>query len=218
MPNDLIILGIPTYAGRVPNKIVESIQKNIIGNQTPAIVLATYGNRSCGDTLKESVNILSQNNFYILAAASLCCEHAFSKFLASGRPNQKDYQDIICFARRIEEKLPDYTFISEHKEWEVGPYYVPLKLDGSPARFLKAFPQTNLDGCTDCKACARVCPMNSIDWNDVSKMVGICIKCQACVRVCKEHCKYFDDADFLSHVRMLEENYTEYKENQFWVR
>ena len=58
--------------------------------------------------------------------------------------------------------------------------------------------------------------MGSIDPQDVSNVPGICIKCQACVRGCPEHAKYFDDAAFLSHVAMLEQNFTAPKENAFF--
>ena len=50
----------------------------------------------------------------------------------------------------------------------------------------------------------------------VSGKTGVCIKCQACVRGCPEHAKYFDDAAFLSHVAMLEQNFTAPKENAFF--
>ena len=44
-----------------------------------------------------------------------------------------------------------------------------------------------------------------------------CIKCQRCVRKCTKHAKYFDDPAFLSHVAMLEQNFTEPKENEVYL-
>ena len=97
-----------------------------------------------------------------------------------------------------------------------APYYVPKGEDGSPAKFLKAKPLTDLSKCLHCGACAAHCPMGSIDSSDTSNVPGICIKCQACVRGCKQGAKYFEDAAFLSHVRMLEQNFaTPEKENLY---
>ena len=95
---------------------------------------------------------------------------------------------------------------------EIGPYYTPLKEDGAPAKFLKAKPLTDWSKCSRCGACARFCPMGSID-RETMEAVGVCIKCQACVRKCTRRAKYFDDPDFLSHVAMLEQNYTRRAEN-----
>ena len=40
---------------------------------------------------------------------------------------------------------------------------------------------------------------------------------QRCVRKCTKHAKYFDDPAFLSHVAMLEQNFTEPKENEVYL-
>ena len=87
------------------------------------------------------------------------------------------------------------------------PYYVPKGLDGQPAKFLKAVPKTHEDLCIRCGACARLCPMGSIDPEEPGNVTGICIKCQSCIRGCPQQAKYFDDPAFLSHVAMLEENF-----------
>ena len=98
-----------------------------------------------------------------------------------------------------------------------APYYTPKGTDGQPAKFLKAKPLTDLSRCTNCGACARVCPMGAIDPKDVCSVPGTCIKCQACVRKCTRHAKYFEDAAFLSHVAMLEQNFTEPKKNEAFL-
>ena len=79
-----------------------------------------------------------------------------------------------------------------------------MKEDGTPARFLKAKPVTDMETCDGCGRCTAVCPMGSIDRTDPGLVSGICIKCQACILHCPRHAKYFTDEDFLSHVRMLE--------------
>ena len=54
--------------------------------------------------------------------------------------------------------------------------------------------------------------MGSID-RETMEAIGLCVKCQACVRKCTRRAKFFEDADFLSHVAMLEQNYTRRAEN-----
>lgn len=216
--DDLIILGVPTYAGRIPNKIVQEIKTNFIGNQTPIVYVVTYGNRNYDSALNECVSIGLENSMYPIAACTLACEHAFTEKLASHRPDSEDIVQMQAFSNKLAQKLEAYTVEKEEINLVVNPYYIPLKQDGSPAKFLKAKPKTNMELCTNCKQCVSVCPMNSIDAEDVSQVNGICIKCQACVQVCKEHAKYFDDEEFLSHVAMLESTYSKRKENQFWMR
>ena len=104
------------------------------------------------------------------------------------------------------------SFQEDMDRGEIGPYYTPLKTDKTPAKFLKAKPLTDWSKCCQCGACARACPMGSIDPKTM-EAVGLCIKCQACVRKCTRHAKFFEDPDFLSHVAMLEENYTRRAEN-----
>ena len=57
--------------------------------------------------------------------------------------------------------------------------------------------------------------MGSIDRGDPFSVPGICIKCQACVRKCPVGARYFDDPQFLSHVRMLERDHRDRKENVY---
>ena len=100
----------------------------------------------------------------------------------------------------------------------MGPYYVPQGEDGQPAQFLKAKPVTDAGKCTKCGICAKVCPMGSVSAQDFSEVPGICIKCQACVVKCPEGAKYFDAPGFLSHVRMLEQNFTARKEPEWYFK
>ena len=43
--NDLLIVGVPVYAGRVPIQAANAL-KFFKGNNTPAIIICTYGNRA----------------------------------------------------------------------------------------------------------------------------------------------------------------------------
>lgn len=140
--------------------------------------------------------------------------------LADGRPDWDDKRQMGEFAARIADKVKDLTDIPAPVAVPgdaAAPYYVPKGTDGQPVKFLKAKPQTDLGKCTDCGACARLVSHGGHHPSNVAEVPGTCIKCQRCVRKCTKHAKYFDDPAFLSHVAMLEQNFTEPKENEVYL-
>lgn len=229
--DELVIFGTPTYAGRIPNKILPLVQECFMGNGALAVPVVSFGNRSCDNALLELRNELEKNGFHTVAGGAFVNQHAFTDKLAGGRPDADDMAFIENFAEKAAVKVRDMTVIPEPVaipaagqdsddfepypvEKPVGPYYRPLGMDGEPAVFLKASPVTDIKKCSRCGICARVCPMGSISSKDVTVMTGICIKCQACVKRCPDKAKYFDDPAFLSHVAMLEKNYTRRAESK----
>lgn len=225
---DLVVFGIPVYAGRIPNKILPAVQSIFVGNGALAVPVVTFGNRSFDNALIELRIELEQHGFHTIAGAAFVSEHVMSDKLAGGRPNESDFQEICQFALDVAGKA---AAIEEgpHDGMAQVPapvqvdgidpvpgYYRPLQADGSPANFLKARPKTT-EACTDCGICARACPMGSISFEDFRTVNGVCIKCQACVKLCPVHAKYFDDPVMLSHIRMLEENYARRTENRVFL-
>ena len=224
--DDLLIIGLPVYAGRLPNKILPFVQENLKGDGTPSLAFVCYGNRAFDDGLSELVYEQKNTGFRPAAAAAFATQHAFASALAAGRPNAADLEEAKAFSRDVWAKIArsgDDEGDGNHAELQVdgntppGPYYRPKRMDGEPAVFLKAKPLTDTDKCVSCGTCARVCSMGSIDPSDVINVPGICIKCQACVTHCPMGAKYFDDPDFLSHKEMLEANFREEKKNRFWI-
>ena len=211
--DDLLVMASPVYAGRLPNKLAPEYKAKIFGSGTPAVPICVFGNRSPDEALRELVLMLEENGFQIAAGAAFAGRHAFSDKVGSGRPDAEDLAQIAAFAAKAAERLSGNGLPPlELDRSEIGPYYTPLKEDGTPAKFLKARPLTRLEQCVRCGVCARSCPMESID-HETMEAAGLCIKCQACVRRCPTHAKYFEDPDFLSHVAMLEKNYTRRAEN-----
>lgn len=225
---ELVVFGIPVYAGRIPNKILPAVQTLFRGNGALAVPVVTFGNRSFDNALIEMRIELEKNGFHTIAGAAFVSEHVMSGKLAPGRPNEEDFQAISRFALAVADKtdliregscdgmaeIP--APIAVKGEDPVPGYYRPLQADGSPANFLKAKPKTS-EECTDCGRCAQVCPMGSISSEDFRTVTGVCIKCQACVKICPVHAKYFDDPVMLSHIRMLEEHYGRRAENEIFL-
>ena len=56
-PGDLVVIGSPTYAGRLPNKVMPDLRAHILGGtQDPGplcLPVVTFGNRSYDESLKE---------------------------------------------------------------------------------------------------------------------------------------------------------------------
>ena len=219
--DDLVLFATPVYAGRVPNKMLSFVETGFSGNGALALPVVTFGNRSFDQGLIELKAILEKNGFSPVAAAAVATSHVFSDSISPGRPDEADWEKLNRFICDTAEKVQALTtpvpVLSLPGEGEELIYYTPLGIDGKPTMFLKTKPQTHAQLCDGCGICVAACPMAAIDEEDPLLVPGTCIKCQACVRICPTKAKYFDDANFLSHVRMLEENYTERKEPQVFV-
>ncbi|MCR5784473.1 MAG: EFR1 family ferrodoxin [Eubacterium sp.] len=221
--DELAVFGLPTYAGRIPNKILPFVKEGFLAESTPAICIVTYGNRSFDSSLTELLSETGNNGFKALALSAWPCRHVFSDKIAIGRPSEEDLKKADYFAERARDLIKKYKSADDIKspsipgKEEVLPYYSPKKDDGEPAVFLKAKPKTDSGKCINCGVCASVCPMGSVSYKNFSEVNGICIKCQACIKNCPEQAKYFDDEAFLSHVRMLENNFTAKKEPEIYI-
>lgn len=224
--DDLVVFGTPTYAGRIPNKILPLVQTLFLGKKTPAVCVVTFGNRNFQNSLSELRNELLDHGFHPFAAAAVACRHSFTDLLAGDRPDERDMagiekmtDEVIAILKTDSDEHTDSfpPLVSVPEDEELEGYYIPLGLEGTPVQFLKAKPKTREDECDHCGICAAACPMEAIDFNDETKVPGTCIKCQACVRLCHTKAKYFDDESFLSHVKMLENNYQRRADSRFFI-
>ncbi len=216
---DLVIVGVPVYAGRVPNILLKYLN-SLKGNGAQAIAVVVYGNRNFDDALIELTDSLTDNRFKVLAAAAFIGEHSFSKILAKGRPDANDLKKVENFAGDIFDKMTGKTdfsnlLISGQKPYRS--YYQPKDRHGNRFDFRLITPLTNKDVCIDCKLCAEICPVGSVSYGDTSVLNGICIKCCACIKGCPVGAKYFDDENYLKHQHELEEIYTERREPEIFI-
>ena len=210
--DDIVVLGTPVYAGRVPNVLLKYL--NIVkGNGAIGIPVVLFGNRSYDDALMELRNIMTDNGFKTIAAGAFVGAHAFSYTLAKGRPNGDDMEKASLLAQKAAEKIKSGSlgdvpvFVKGNDP--IGPYYTPRGLDGNPVQILKVRPLTS-DKCDNCGLCAKLCPMGSIDPLNCKEYIGkgICIKCGACVKKCPKGAKYYTDEGYLSHKAALEKNFS----------
>ena len=215
---DLVVVGSPTYAGKLPNKILPDFQEKLRGNGALAVPIVLFGNRSYDNSLAELRSVLEADGFCPMAAGAFVGRHAFTDELAFDRPGWSDLSEAKDFAGRIAEKVRAGAAGPVRVPGDpTAPYYVPKGVDGEPVKFLRAKPKTDFARCSRCGACARACPMGAIDPQNVAEVPGTCIKCQSCVRRGTRGAKDFDDPAFLSHVAMLEREFREPKENRVFL-
>lgn len=102
--DDLCIIGVPSFGGRVPSIAIDHLKK-MNSNNTPTIIVVTYGNRAYDDTILELQDTASEYGFRIVAAISAVTEHSIIHKFTTDRPNNEDLDEIISFGEKIKEVL-----------------------------------------------------------------------------------------------------------------
>ena len=201
---DIVVLGTPVIAGRVPNLLLKYLD-TVVGNGAYGVPVVLFGNRNFDDALIELRNIMEKDGFHTIAGGAFVGEHSFSKTLGQGRPDAEDMK----LAAEFVEKSGNINEgpIQVKGEDPIRPYYTPRDRNGNGIDIRKVKPKTDLDKCVNCGFCAKNCPLGSINLENVAEVTGICMKCCKCVKLCPKGAKYFDDEGFLYHKTELEEMY-----------
>lgn len=184
-PEDLCVVSVPSYGGRVPAVALERLRA-LDGGGAKAILVCVYGNRDWDDTLTELQDTLEEQNFVCAAAVAAVAEHSLFRQYAHGRPDPQDARQLVSFAHAIAQKLEGGVFGdlglrgNHHRYKPFGG--VPFHPEGSSL-------------CDGCGLCARSCPAGAIDPADPRKTDTLrCISCMRCVMLCPRHARDLDPA------------------------
>lgn len=197
-PDDLLIVGTPSYGGRLP-QLDPPLFENFKGNNTPVIFAAVYGNIGYGDILLELKNMFDEKGFFCVAGGAFVAQHAASTKIGSGRPNEDDLKEMARFGALVVEKLNDPERMS-----------IPPSLPGNfPYKLLPPSPPLSPvanSNCIYCMLCYMWCPMDAIPYYSPNETdVNKCIRCQGCVRRCPVSGREIDNETYRQRVSGLEE-------------
>ena len=205
---EVLVVGIPVYAGRVPEMAVERIRR-FKGEGTPAIAVAVYGNRDYDDALLELSDLLSDNGFQVISAGAFIAQHSIFPKVGAHRPDAEDYHHINVFADESNKIL------NKHLE-KLLPIHIPgnrpYKIPGS----IPIFP-SGTKSCKECGKCVQLCPVGAISKEhpkDVDETK--CIKCGRCIVVCPTQSRKFQGMVYTMAVMKFNLAYKERREPEMF--
>ena len=163
-PEDVCLIAVPCFGGRVPEIALERLAQTQ-GGGARAILLSVYGNRSDEDTLFELKGAAMRADYVPMAAVRAVAQHSIVPAIAAGRPDEEDARRLAQFGRVIRDRL--------------------LRPFGG----LPVHPRAG-KACTGCGKCASLCPVGAIPSRDPSQTLEtLCITCMRCVAVCPVHAR-----------------------------
>ena len=203
--DELVIVGVPVYAGRVPAMAAVRLRR-FRGNNTPAVVVAVYGNRHYDDAVLELHDIMTEQGFRTVSAGAFIAQHSIFPKVGKARPDAEDMADIKFFAEKSAELLAkgfgEITLPGKR------PYKVPGGIPIWPTASRR---------CTACAACARLCPTSAID-PDSPKGVDKtrCIKCGRCIVVCPAKARRFYGIKYSLAAARFNSAFAARRANEMW--
>lgn len=206
--DDIAVVGMPVFAGRIPKAARLRLEK-IKGNDTPAIAIVNYGNAHVTDSLLELVDLLKENNFNVVAAASTVSHHSIFDGVAVGRPDESDLEKIKEFSEKCIEKIESGESLTSQIPGN-KPY-----VDYKQLPFLIECDETL---CAFCYDCVSICPEKAIPDDDpIDTDLDICSRCSACISICPEDARKFAGDAFKAKKPEFEAANSERKEPEFYL-
>jgi ferredoxin len=214
--NDLLVVAVPVYIGRVPALLSEWLHA-IKADKTPAVCIVVYGNRAYDDALLELKDILIKRGCIPIGCAAYIGEHAYSSSetpIAEARPDASDLNHAEMFGRKINEKLLSVLSVDHISDINIPGNY-PYRGDSKlwSVDFIAISNE-----CTQCGICAEGCPVGAVD-SENSNLIDKekCITCCACIKNCPQNARTMKTGPVKDAAMRLNKLYKERKELVFFL-
>ncbi|MEA4922932.1 MAG: 4Fe-4S binding protein [Eubacteriaceae bacterium] len=205
--DDICIIAVPSYGGRVPDVAVSRL-KSMNGGGAAAVLITVYGNRDYEDTLLELKDGLDEAGFHCTAAVAAVAKHSIMPKIAADRPDEEDEELLKSFAGKIKEHLSAETSSDELYVPGHRPYReyngVPLKPKAGKA-------------CTKCGICTEKCPVGAIPEDPKKTDKDKCISCMRCVNVCPNNARSLNKLVLGIASKKMEKMCSERKKDELFI-
>ncbi len=208
---DIVIFSAPVYGGKILKEAKERFKK-FTGEITPCVIIASYGNRHYDNALIEMSDMAISQGFIPVGYAALVGRHTFGQ-IEVNRPDNNDLEENIHFGEKISDKLNRYDFSIPLIPGD--PEYESIEKGGTGGKFR---PLTDTFSCIDCKLCAVNCPMQAINYDNVSKIDNeLCISCFRCIRNCPTGAKNMNEENYIAFAEEFTQKLSQSRPNEYFI-
>jgi ferredoxin len=213
--NELLIVAVPVYMGRVP-ALINTWLNSIKACNTPVVCIVVYGNRAYENALLELKDILISRGCKPIAGAAFVAEHSFSspEFPSSvGRPDNNDLRQTELLGHKIAEKLLSISSIEQLSDISIPGSY---PYGGVTELWKLDFIEVS-DSCLQCGICVKGCPAGAIH-SENSNFIDIekCTLCCACIKHCPREARTIKPG-LMKEAQKRCATFTERKEPEFFL-